>query len=73
MQSEMALRGKVGMRVQRAKGPGLAWKLENSLRDDYVWGWFCNGAAKLFSKITRIPTITAELSARVLELLRHQP
>jgi hypothetical protein len=44
-----------------APGPGLAWKIRNNTRRSYIWGWFANGAAKWFSRITGVPTITGEL------------
>jgi hypothetical protein len=66
MQARLALGGGVKMKVQRAAGPGLAWKLKNALRPSYIWGLLTNGAAKLFSKITHVPTLTAELAGRLV-------
>jgi hypothetical protein len=53
--------GELGVKKIPAPGPGLAWKLRNNTRRSYIWGWLANGAAKWFSRITGVPTITGEL------------
>lgn len=55
--------GQVGVRVIRAPGPGLRWKLANALRWSYIFGWLANGMAKALSALTGVPTLTAELRA----------
>lgn len=55
--------GNVGIRVIRAPGPGLGWKLRNMLRWAFVWGWLTNLGAMAFSALTGVPTLTAELRA----------
>lgn len=59
---KLNMSGKLGTRVYRVPGPGLKWKLSNMLRWDYIWGWVTTGAAKAFSKLTGIPTMTGRLS-----------
>lgn len=39
----------------------LAWKLRNALRPSFIFGYMNVKLAKLFSKLTSIPTITSEL------------
>lgn len=46
-----------------------SWRLKNSLRRSYIWGKVVNEAAAIFSKITGIPTITAELRGRLIPVL----
>lgn len=55
--------GSLGIRVIRAPGPGLRWKLANTLRWAFIWGFLANHAARLFSLITGVPTLTGELRA----------
>ncbi|NIP93597.1 MAG: hypothetical protein GWO24_09120, partial [Akkermansiaceae bacterium] len=43
-----------------------AWRIRNMLRRAWLWGWFCNGAARVFTRVTGIPTITSELRVRVI-------
>jgi len=45
----------------RAPGPGLAWRLKNSLRPSFIFGFLAFWAAKIFSRVTGIPTIVGEL------------
>ena len=39
-----------------------AWRLRNALRPAYWYGWADNQAAKIFTGLTGIPTLTAELA-----------
>lgn len=41
----------------------LSWKIKNTLRRSYLFGLFANNAAKAFTDLTGVPTLTAELSA----------
>jgi len=66
MEGQLKIGGVVRARVRRAPGPGLGWKLENTLRWSFVWGWITNLLAKAFSKLTGIPTITGQLEARLI-------
>jgi hypothetical protein len=45
----------------------LSWKIRNTLRWSYLLGWAANHAAKAFSRLTGIPTLTAQLSCRLLK------
>jgi hypothetical protein len=64
MEATMTMGGSVGARVLRRQVQApLAWRLHNTLQLGYIWGWLCNEAAKLFSRITGIPTMIAELRA----------
>ncbi len=46
-------------------GPGLTWHLRNRTRLSYLYGIVFNWLAKLFTKATGIPTLTAELAIKV--------
>lgn len=59
----VAMSGKLKAKVIRAPGPGLDWRLRNSLRPSFVWGLVTVLVAKALSGITGIPTLTAELRA----------
>lgn len=45
-------------------GPGWAWHVRNRTRASYLYGIVFNWLAKQFTKLTGIPTLTAELSVR---------
>jgi hypothetical protein len=61
MQGSMNLKGDVGIKVIRAPGPGLRWKLQNNTRPAFMWGTIANAIARAFSQVTGIPTMTGEL------------
>ena len=46
-------------------GPGFWWHLRNRTRLSYLYGLVFNWLAKLFTKATGIPTLTAELAIKV--------
>lgn len=63
MNSTMRMAGDLG--IQHRKGTNkapLAWRIKNALRPAYLYGWADNEAAKIFTGLTGIPTVTAELS-----------
>ena len=64
MFTNIALQGTLKATKIPAERAPLQWRVSNALRPQYWGGWMANSAAKLFSKVTRIPTLTAELSAR---------
>ena len=66
LNSELSMGGKVGVKKITPPGPGAAWKLRNSTRPAFVWGWLTNGAARAFSSLTGIPTLTSELSVSLI-------
>lgn len=65
-QGELSIGGRLTAKVIRCPGPGLGWKLRNSIRWAFIWGLIANWLARLFSRITKIPTITAELEALLI-------
>ncbi|MFQ5435376.1 MAG: hypothetical protein ACE5FD_10915 [Anaerolineae bacterium] len=54
-------------RLIRAPRAPLAWRLKNTLRPAFIAGRLAFWAARLFSRLTGIPTLTAQLSIRVLK------
>lgn len=48
----------------------LGWKIKNNLRLIFIWGYLTTKAAKLFTRITGIPTITSELRLKKIEYER---
>lgn len=61
MNSTMNMAGQLGIKVNKAKRAPLTWRVRNALRPAYWYGWLDNQAAKLFTGLTGIPTMTAEL------------
>jgi hypothetical protein len=59
----MAFAGNLGIKHNKGtrKAP-LAWRIKNALRPSYWYGWLDNQAAKIFTGLTGIPTMTAELA-----------
>ena len=56
-QSSILMRGNVVTQVQRAPGPGLAWKARNMLRWGYIWGWLVMVMAHAFSRVTGVAVL----------------
>lgn len=67
MQGYGSGKGTLALRVIRAKKAPLSWRIKNALRPSYLWGWFVNLLAKMFTAITQVPTGTAVLRARVIK------
>lgn len=63
IQSRIGMSGQLQARLIRAARPPLAWRLKNTLRANYIYGWLSTRTARAFSKLTGIPTLTAELRA----------
>lgn len=61
---EVGFGGTLTLRKIGAKKAPWQWRLKNACRWAYIWGWTCFHLAKLFSKITKIPTITGQLFLR---------
>ena len=61
MNGSVSLAGTMQAKIIRVPKAPLSWRLRNSLRRSYIMGWLVNGAAKQFSQLTGIPTLTAEL------------
>lgn len=66
MESRVTIGGGVRTRVIRAPRAPLAWRVRNALRWSYVWGWIVNTLARLFTALTGVPTIVAELRGRLV-------
>ena len=62
MQGETYFTGRLGIRLIRGtiQAP-ILWKVRNTLRFSFVWGWITTRAALLFSKVTGIPTLIGQL------------
>lgn len=67
MNSEFSMAGKLTAKVTRASGPRLGWKLRNTLRWSYIWGLLTTILARAFTRLTGIPTIVAQLEARLIK------
>lgn len=65
LNSKVGFGGALTAKVHRAQGPGMTWTLRNVLRWSFIWGLLVNWLASSFSKLTGVPTITAELAVRV--------
>ena len=65
MNGKVSLGGNLKMKVGRMPGPGVGWKVKNYSRPSFVYGYVSNRIAKQFSRMTGIPTYTAELRAIV--------
>lgn len=65
LDARFATTGALTTKFIPAKKADLSWRLTNILRPGFIFGLFANKAAKLFTELTGIPTITADLSIRV--------
>ena len=65
MLGKMEMAGHLGIKVNRVKKAPLWWRICNALRPAYWYGWADNQAAKIFTGLTGIPTLTAELHVLV--------
>ncbi len=61
---KLGMTGRLSMRITRIPKAPLSWRLRNWLRWAYIWGLLTNTLAKVFSRVTGIPTFTGELRAR---------
>ena len=52
--------------IPGAKAP-VVWRLRNTMRWGFVWGWLANTLAKLFTAVFGVPTMTAELRAVLIK------
>lgn len=64
--SKMAVRGELRAEVHRARSAPWAWRLRNRIRPAFWLGFLANLLAVIFSRLTKIPTLTAELRGRVI-------
>ncbi len=63
MQGNVQISGRLGTKVVRVPRAPLSWRLRNTLRWVYIWGWLSTSAAMLLTKVSGIPTLTGKLSA----------
>jgi hypothetical protein len=59
--------GELKAKVVRAPKAPISWRIKNAIQPVYWGGFIANLAAKALTKITGIPTLTAELEARVIK------
>lgn len=65
---KISLSGKVTpVLIKGSVGPGMAWKVRNTLRLSYIWGVFTTLLAQVFSKVTGLPVFTSKLSAVLIK------
>jgi hypothetical protein len=57
----LSMAGTVSINADLAGRPSLAWKLRNNLRASYIWGQLTTIAARTFSRVTGVPTMTGQL------------
>lgn len=62
MQGSLQLTGTLFAR-KLSNRPPLAWRISNTLRVSFLWGWFVAVLAYWFSRLTGAVTITSELRA----------
>jgi len=64
MQGKLRMGGTLAAKhIKGSSGPGLPWRIQNYTRPVFLFGFVANAIAKGFSKLTGIPTLTAELRA----------
>jgi hypothetical protein len=64
--SAISFSGTLSAKVIRAPQASIGWKLKNALTTRLLAGLLAVEAAKLFSRLTGIPTITSQLEARLI-------
>jgi hypothetical protein len=57
----LSIKGDLGIKKNSMEKAPLSWRIRNALRPSYWYGWADNQAAKIFTGLTGIPTLTAEL------------
>lgn len=67
LNSNLDLSGNVKARLIQAPVPGLSWKLSNTLRRSFLFGWVATRLARGLTALTGIPTLCGELSARLIK------
>ena len=67
MKGKVGFAGTLGIKVNRMTKAPLSWRLRNTMRWDYIRGYLANRAAKAFSKLTGVPTLTSQLSAILIK------
>ena len=60
-------RGTLGIKVIRAPKAPVKWRVKQALRRDVILGIIGTSAAKALTRLTGIPTLTSQLSARLIK------
>lgn len=66
MQNKLAMSGNLAARKITPPMASLSWRLRNMARPAYLFGRATNWLAKWWTAFTGIPTLTSELSARLV-------
>lgn len=66
MQGQTNFRGNLLIKINRQPGPGMLWKAKNALRYSFLLGLLSVQGARWLSRMTGIPTLTSQLTARLL-------
>lgn len=66
MNGELSATGRLSAKLIKARKAPLSWRLKNTLRFAYLWAWLAEYAAKAFTAIFGVTTITARLEARLV-------
>lgn len=64
MNSRISMTGSLGRVKKGPRAAPLSWKVRNTLRFNFLMWFFYVKLAKLFSKVTKFPTLTSELRIR---------
>lgn len=59
----MGFAGTLDARLIRPAQAPLSWRLRNTLRWSFLWGWLVTHLARLFSRMTGVVTVISELRA----------
>lgn len=65
MIGKLSIGGSVKTHITRAQKAPLSWRVRNTLRPSFLWGFLVKYLALGFTALTDVPTITAELAIRV--------
>lgn len=67
MNANMSAVGQLGVRVMRGSVQApLSWRMRNWLRPGFWLGWLAVMLARLFTRLTKIPTVTSQLAVRLV-------
>ena len=66
MQGTLTSTGRLSIRKIPARKAPLSWRLKNTLRWEYIWGWLANGTARAFTRVTGVPCMISELRAKLI-------
>ena len=65
MDRDFGFSGNVVAKKISSKKTPIAWRVKNAIQPRYWGGFLANTAAKMLTRVTGIPTLTAELEVRV--------